>query len=239
VRRASVLAGLVLALAAAAPPARGQNLEDFDYENLAFRGVGFELGYLWANKVEATPTYGIRMDLGYLGPGLRVTPSLTYWTSRMKVGEVASLEDRLESLVASRQPPGSPAPVVELDPIDWSDLALALDAHAVWRIKLRPASDLGVPEGQYDLLTFAGAGAAVHFLNGDGASINNTFVEDLLDSVGAGFDLHAGAEYVVSSNLRVYTMGRIELLQDIYYANLRGGIQIQFGPDAEGEVSPR
>jgi hypothetical protein len=230
---------VVLVLLAVAAPARGQQLEDFDYENLAFRGLGFELGYLWANKVEATPTYGIRMDLGYLGPGLRVTPSLTYWTSRMKQGEVTSLEDRLASLVASRQPPGSPFPVIELDPIDWSDLALALDAHAVWRINLRPAPDLGVPDGSYDLLTFAGAGAAVHFMNGDGAAINDTFIEDLLDSVGAGFDLHAGAEYLVSSSIRVYGMGRLELLQDIYYATLRGGVQIHLGPIEEGEERPR
>jgi hypothetical protein len=231
----------LLVLLAAAAPAGGQQLEDYDYENLVFRGVGFEVGYLWANKVEPTPTYGVRMDLGYLGPGLRVTPSLTYWTSRMKQGEVTSLEDRLASLVARQQPPGSPFPAIELDPIDWSDLALALDAHAVWRINLRAraAEAPGEPVLGYDLLTFAGAGASVHFMNGDGAAINDTFVEDLLDSVGAGFDLHAGAEYLVSSNLRIYGMGRLELLQDIYYATLRGGVQIHLGPAAEGEERVR
>ena len=234
-RRSTVLA--ILMTVAAAAPARGQDLADFDYENLSFRGVGFELGYLWANKVESAPTFGIRTDLGYLGPGLRVTPSLTYWTSRMKQSEVTILEDRLASLVARQQPPGSPFPVVELDPIDWSDVALALDAHAVWRIDLRAVPD--EPAVRYDLLTFAGAGAAVHFMNGDGEAINNTFIEDLLDSVGAGFDVHAGAEYLISSNLRVYAMGRMELLQDIYYATLRGGVQIQLGDTEAGERGPR
>jgi hypothetical protein len=162
------------------------------------------------------------MDLGYLGPGLRVTPSITYWSSRMKASEVRSLEDRLAALVASQQPPGSPPPVVELGPIDWSDIALALDGHVVWRTS-------------YDVLTFAGAGAAVHFMNGDGEAIANTFIEDLLDTIGAGFDIHAGAEYPLADDLRVYAMGRLELLQDIWYAGIRGGVQIQFGPDAEGE----
>ena len=155
----------------------------------------------------------------------------------MKPSEVTSLEDRLASLVASQQPPGSPFPLVELDPIDWSDVALALDAHMVWRINL--TSDLTGPSNDYDLLTFAGAGAALHFLNGDGPAIDDTFVEDLLDSVGPGFDVHAGAEYVLTPNLRVYTMGRFEWLQDIYYATVRGGVQIQLGPPAAGEEGPR
>ena len=214
------------ALLAGAPAVGAQELADFDYENLSFRGAGIEWGYLWANKVESTPTYGLRMDLGYLGPGLRITPSLTYWSSRMKAGEVRSLEERLAALVASQQPAGSPAPVVELEPIDWSDLALALDGHVVWRTP-------------YDFLTFAGAGASVHFLSGDGPAIDNTFVEDLLDSVGAGFDLHAGAEYQVEPNIRVYGMGRLEMLQDIQYFAIRFGAQFQFGPDAAGETSPR
>jgi hypothetical protein len=224
-RRSTMLAALVLLSVAA--PARGQELADFDYENLSFRGVGIEWGYLWANKVEPTPTYGVRMDLGYLGPGLRITPSLTYWTSRMKRSEVTSLEDRLASLVASQQPPGSPAPVVDLEPIDWSDLALALDAHVVWRTPYVNA------------WTFAGAGAAVHFMDGSGPAINNTFIEDLLDSVGAGFDLHAGAEYAVQSNIRVYGMGRLELLQDVQFIAIRFGAQLQLGPGGGEEESPR
>jgi hypothetical protein len=222
VRAGKTLAALALAWAAAAAPLGAQELADFDYENLAFRGFGLEVGRLWADKVETAPTYGVRLDLGYLGPGLRITPSLTYWSSRMKASEVANLEDRLESLVAREQPVGSPYPSVTLGPIDRTDLALALDAHVVWRTP-------------YDVLTFAGGGAAVHFLNGDGSSINGTFVEDLLDSVGAGFDVHAGAEYALHPKARLYAMGRLELLQDIHYAAVRAGVQIHLGPSAPGE----
>src|SRR5688572_24540262 len=182
-RRVRVACILALAAVLPAAPVRAQDLADFDYENLAFRGIGFEFGYLWPDKVAPTPSYGLRMDLGYLGPGLRITPSMTFWSSEMKRVEVARLEDRLEILIA-RQQPGSPPPVVTLDPIDWSDLALALDAAVVWQVP-------------YGFLTFAGAGAAVHFLNGSGEAIAGTFIEDLLDSVSAGLGLHAGVEYPV------------------------------------------
>lgn len=208
-----------------ATSASAQELADFDYENLEFRGVGLEVGYLWPDKVEPTASYGVRMDLGYLGPGLRVTPSLTYWSSRMTAAEVGGLETRLDSLIARTQP-GVPAAPVSLGTIEWSDLALALDAHVVWRVP-------------YGFLTFAGAGASVHFLNGAGDAIADTFVEDLLDSVSAGFGLQAGIEFPVASNLRFYSTGRLELLEDLRYAALRGGLQLHFGGAVPGEESPR
>ena len=202
-------------------PGSAQELADFDYENLAFRGFGLEFGYLWPDKVEPAPTYGLRMDLGYLGPGLRVAPALTYWSSRMKAAEVGELEDRLERLIA-RQQPGTPAPPVSLGPIDWSDLALALDAHVVWRVP-------------YGFLTFAGAGASVHFLNGAGEAIAGTFVEDLLDTISAGFGLQAGVEYPLRRHVRLYATGRLELLEDLRYGSVRGGVQIHFGSIVPGE----
>lgn len=217
--------GLAAALVVARAPARAQDLADFDYENLSFRGVGVEVGRIWADKVVDAPTLGVRADLGYLGPGVRITPSVTWWSSHMRAKQVGSLEDRLEGLIAQQQP-GSPPPTVRLGQIDWSDLALDLDAHMVWRTP-------------YDVLTFAGGGASVHVLNGSGNAIAGTFVEDLLDSVSAGLDVHGGVEYVASRRLRVYTAGRLELLQDIKYAALRLGLQLQLGPAAVGEETPR
>lgn len=216
---------VVLALLTAAPLA-AQDLADFDYTNLSFRGIGVEAGRIWADKVVSAPSFGVRADLGYLGPGVRIVPSLTYWSSHLKRNEVASLETRLASLVASQQPPGSPVPAVSLGRIDWSDLAVDLDAHVVWRTA-------------YDVLTFAGAGASVHFMNGSGNAIDGTFVEDLLDTVSAGLDAHAGAEYALSARLRLYAMGRLEMLQDIKYAALRGGFQLLLGAPAAGEENSR
>lgn len=217
-----VWAGL-LALGLGADALAAQELADFDYENLAFRGMGLEVGWLAPNRVEATPSYGIRLDLGYLGPGLRLTPSLTYWSSEMKRGEVQELETRLEELVDRESPPGAPPASVNLGTIGWTDLVVGLDGHMVWSV---PGN----------LLTFLGAGVAAHIQNGSGEAIQGTFVEDLLDSVTAGFNVHGGLEYPLSDQLRLYGTTRYELLGDLQYLELRMGLQFMFGPAAPGEV---
>jgi len=222
------LAALVLTASAAAlaSPARavGQGLADFDYENLSFRGFGPEWGYIWPSRVEATQTVGVRMDLGYLGPGLRIVPGLTYWKSAFKAGEIRELEDRVASLIVAQT--DEPAPTVDLGTIDWSDIALSLDGQIVWRVP-------------YGVLTFVGAGAAVHLLNGDGPAINGTFVEDLLDSVTAGFNLHTGLEYPVWPRVRVQGQARYEVMGDLQYFGVRAGVQFMLGPSAPGEERSR
>ena len=64
--------------------AQGQGLAEFDYENLAFRGFSVEGGYICPTRVEPTFSIGTRLDLGYLGPGVRIVPGITYWSSTMK-----------------------------------------------------------------------------------------------------------------------------------------------------------
>jgi hypothetical protein len=214
---------LVLASAQAPAKAEAQDLADFDYENLSFRGVGLEWGYLFPTRVESTQSVGLRMDMGYLGPGLRIVPSVTYWSSRFKRGEVQELEDQVGSLIADQTE--GPVPPVDLGVIDWSDVVLSLDAHAVWRVP-------------YGVLTFAGLGVSAHILNGDGAAITGTFVEDLLDSVTAGFNLHAGLEYPMD-RFRPYAAGRYEIQGDLQYFEIRLGGQVMFGPSAPGEERSR
>ncbi|MGD8320283.1 MAG: hypothetical protein PVJ02_07510 [Gemmatimonadota bacterium] len=217
---------MAVALAAWVAPAAlsAQDLADFDYEHLSFRGIGPEIGYIWPSRVEPTQTVGVRMDLGYLGPGLRIVPSITYWKSAFKQSEIRKLEDRVSSLIVGQT--GGPPPTVDLGEIDWSDVALSVDAHVVWRVP-------------YDVLTFAGLGVSAHLLNGNGSSINGTFVEDLLDSVTAGFNLHAGAEYLLASNLRIYGEGRYEVLGDLQYPGIRIGLQLFTGQAAPGEEAGR
>jgi len=179
-------------------PAAAQELADFDYENLSFRGFALEAGHLWGRRIEDTNTLGLRFDLGYLGPGVRVVPHFTYWSSELKRGEVARLETSVERLIENQT--GEPADV-SLGTVDWSDRMLGLDAQAVWAV---PGN----------LLTFAGVGAAVHFLNGDGAAISGTFVEDLLDSAKAGFNVHVGLE-IPWERFRMYGVGRFDVLEDL------------------------
>ena len=87
----------------------------------------------------------------------------------------------------------------------------------------------------YGSLTFAGAGASVHFLNSAGDAIVDTFVEDLLDSVSVGFGLPAGIEVPLASSFRLYGARRLELLEDLRYAALRSGLQFHLGGVVPGE----
>ena len=214
----------VAAVALLAPFLSGQELADFDYENLSFRGLAPEWGYMWPTRVEGTQSVGVRMDLGYLGPGLRIVPSVTYWKSTFKAAEVRELEERVESLITSQT--DGPPPTVDLGVIDWSDVSLVVDAQVVWRVP-------------YGVLTFLGIGAGTHLLNGSGAAIDGTFVEDLLDSITTGFNIHAGLEYPLADRFRLYGQARYEALGDLQYSSLRFGGQFMFGTPAPGEERTR
>ncbi len=216
---AAILA-LVLIGMARGQAADGQDVADFDYENLSFRGLAPEWGYLWPDRVEETQSYGVRIDLGYIGPGLRITPSVMYWSSRLEDSEVSEFEDRVAELVADQT--GDPAPDLDLGTIGYKDVAIGLDAHVVWEVP-------------FDLLTFGGLGGTLHFVNGDGAAINGTFVEDLLDSIEPGFNLHLGAEYPITDRMRLYAAGRYEVMPDLQYLQVRVGWQFMFAPNAPGE----
>ena len=197
----------------------GQDIADIDYENLSFRGFGFDWGYMYPDKVEPTPTYSLRLDLGYAGPGLRIVPSVSYWKSPLEAAEIAEFTTRLEALVEDQI--GQPT-TLDLGTIEYSDIALGIDGHVVWELPL-------------DLLTFGGLGVTVHILDGDGAVIDGTFIEDSLDSVTAGFNLHLGAEYPVTNTFRLYTVGRYEVMPDLRHFRMQVGWQIMTGPNEPGE----
>lgn len=197
-----------------------QDIADIDYEHLAFRGIGFDVGYLWPTKVEPTESYALRFDFGYAGPGLRIVPSITYWKSPFEAREIQEFADRIATLVADQT--GGPPPVLDFGTIQYRDIAIGIDGHVMWELPL-------------DLLTYGGLGLAAHFLNGSGVAIDGTFVEDLLDSIEPGFNLHFGMEYPVTNGSRLYTVARYEVMSDLQYFNVRVGWQVMTGPNAPGE----
>lgn len=226
--RTGALAALVAALVAVLAwggggPLAAQGLANYDYDQLSFRGVGFDVGYLFPDRIENTPQYSIRIDLGYLGPGVRILPRVGYFSSTMTGAEVSVLEERVADLVFA-QNPTSPRPDVDLGTVDWSALTVGLDGQFVWR----------VPPG---FLTYAGVGFAAHFQNGSGTAIDDTFVEDLLDSFVAGANVHAGVEVPVSPLVRIYGDVRYEVAGDLRFPALRAGLQFMTGPSAPGEVN--
>ena len=110
----------------------------------------------------------------------------------------------------------------DLGVIEWTDYQVGLDAHVVWAL---PAN----------LLTYAGLGVSAHVLNGSGEAIEGTFIEDLLDSVSAGFNLHLGGEYPVTDRFRLHGEGRYEVLEDMQYFQIRLGGSVLWGSLVPGE----
>lgn len=224
VRWVGVACAAVALVAGSAAPAATQGLADYDYDQLTFRGLGAWVGGAWPTRVESTTTFGLRADLGYAGPGLRIAPHIGYWSSTMERGEVADLENRVEELLLQQDPPV--AAEVDLGAIDWSDLVIGLDAHFVWAVP-------------YDVLTYAGAGLAAHVTNGSGPGIDGTFVEDLIDSFAAGINVHGGVEYLATDRLRVFAEARYELQADLRYPELRAGMTFYLSEPAAGEERGR
>jgi hypothetical protein len=200
---------LTLGLGPGATPAHGQTLADYDYVHLEFRGVGLDLGHLWADKVRNTQLYSVRVDLGYLGPGVRIIPSISYWRSEFTREQLDILADRIG------QTAGVDLRGEDLGTIQWSDLSISLDGHFVWNTPFR-------------VLTFVGAGFGLHALNGQGEAIRATFVEDLLDSIAASLAPIGGFEFEVMPRLRVYSEGRYTIMNAIQYFSARGGVQFMF-----------
>jgi opacity protein-like surface antigen len=198
------LSVLLLWLAATAGAASAQNIADYDYANLTFRGIGFDYGYIWPTKVQSTSTYSLRVDLGYLGPGVRIAPSISYWSSHFERGELERLANRLNAI------PGVVIDADDLGSISWRDVSLSVDAQLVWTIPFRA-------------FTYIGAGAGLHVLNGNGPAFENTFVEDLLDSTSGAVAGMIGLEFQPIPNIRLYGEGRYTLMSDVRYPGFRVG----------------
>jgi hypothetical protein len=199
-----------------------QELADYDYANLTFRGIGFDYGYIWPTKVEPTSLYSVRLDLGFLGPAVRIAPSLSYWSSQLRTTQLDQFADRL-----NRLPPLQEQDVLitaqDLGTIHWSDLALSIDAHVVWTAPL-------------EVITFVGTGVSLHALNGRGDVIDDTFIEDLLDSTTAGIAVMAGAEAQVLPRLRIYGEARYTLVSDVRYPGIRFGASLMLPPREESVI---
>jgi hypothetical protein len=202
------IATFLLALAGApGAPAAAQTLADYDYENLAFRGLGFEIGWVLPTELERTISYGLHADMGFVGPNVRIVPSMRYWTSNLQQAQLDRLSEQIVQ-ICERQAASCPA--LNLGEVERTDLELSTEAHYIIPI----ASALSL---------YAGGGLSLHLLNGRGELIDDTFVEDLLDTVAPGFNLIAGTD-VPLGKIRLYGEARGVLTSDIQYANLSLGI---------------
>lgn len=210
--RFTAIAALLMAPAAI----EAQGLADYDYENLAFRGLGADIGRIWPNKVDATTAYSLRFDLGFLGPAVRIVPSISYWNSTLKRSELERLAEQLEEIPVLAEQDVTIG-VDDLGTIEWSNVGLHMDAQAVWT-------------APYNIFTYIGAGFGLHIMNGKGGAIDDTFIEDLLDGTPAGVALMGGIEYEIAQRFRVYGEGRYTLQGDVRYPGVRIGAAVMFPP---------
>lgn len=208
------VAGVLAALSwLPANRATAQDLADYDYENLSFSGVGLSVGAVYPNKLERTVSYNVRVDMGFLGPRFRLVPHVSYWRSDFSRDELSDLELRLRDLIRRNQP--GPAPEVDLGAVAWSDLAIAADGEYVALLGTHVES-------------FAGTGVAIHVMRGSGDAIRDTFVEDLLNRLTPGLNVHAGLAGLFAG-LRVSLEARWEIMDDLSYFDFRAGLAYAFG----------
>lgn len=208
IRTPFVAASAVCALACClAAPAAAQALEDYDYANLELRAVGGAVGGAFPSRAESRPTFAIVADFGFLGPHVRIAPSIAYWGSRLQQREVDRLADQIRD-ICDRS--GGSCPLLDLGEVRLSDLSLNADAHFVPRVNAQ-------------LEPYAGAGIGLHFLNGSGELIDGTFVEDFLDTLSPGLNLVLGLGSRLLAPVAFFGEARYVLTPDVRYGSVSVG----------------
>ena len=193
---------------AAAQPAAGQNLEEYDYANLGVRAIGAEVLYVKASQNEGTFGLGAKLDLGFLGPGVRVVPRFGFWTADVEGADVEELERQLEEV--SELEPGS----INLGAIERSAYVVGADLQYIAEIsRVSP---------------YIGAGLDIYALNDDGNAIRNTFLDDLV--ITAGVSAVGGVQVAVSPDWSVFGEFRATAVSDASSLGGAFGVYYTFGP---------
>jgi hypothetical protein len=189
-RAIAIVTGLLLVSASGA--ARGQALEDYDYTNLGFKAFGVEATWVDPSQNESTVGVGIRIDLGFLGPYIRIVPRAAWWNAKVTDASVRELEQQLEEV--SDLPPGS----IRLGTLERTSWILGADAQ--WTL--------------HDAVfaPYLGVGLELYFLDNDGDAIKDTFLDNMV--ITAGISGLIGAELNITSHWRVYSELRGTLVTD-------------------------
>jgi len=186
----TIVTGLLVV--AASSPVRGQALEDYDYTNLGFRAFGAEATWVNSSQNESTVGVGIRVDLGFLGPYIRIVPRAAWWNARVTDSAVRELEQQLEEV--SDLPPGS----INLGTLERTSWILGADAQ--WTLQ------------DAVFAPYLGVGLELYFLDNDGDAIKDTFLDNMV--ITAGITGLVGAELNIASQWRVYSELRGTLVTD-------------------------
>ena len=197
---------LVVGTLVGAGDAAAQNLEDYDYENLGLRALGVDV--VWANAKDAKGAvgFGVRADLGFLGPYVRVVPRFAFWKADIEDESVARFERNLEALC---NPPGC-----------------SIDLGEMRRDYYIVGFDLQWTLANRTLAPYLGAGADLYILNDSGPAIKGTFLDDVV--VTAGLSGVAGLQFDTGKHLRMYADVRGTLVTSASNVAVYAGIAYRF-----------
>ena len=201
------LLAIMLTAGLATPMAAQRPLDRFSYDNLGFHGFWPEIGIVTSDRLEGTVSYGARVDLGQFAPRLRMLLGVSYFRSDFKSEDIAEFEAALENVVTDPTQDFS----IDLGDVRWSDLAIELDLQYI----LTPLTSRYLP--------YLGVGAGMHLRNGSGDAIDDTFVEDALDMLGAGISATAGLDVKVGGSFMLNVGGRAVFGSDLQTMSLTVG----------------
>ncbi len=181
-------------------------LEQFSYEGLGFSGIGFDIGPVGSDRLTTEVSGGVRVDYGMIAPRVRVMFGANYFKGQLNQEEIVEFETQLLQNV--QDPTGDAT--VDVGEITWSNIEATLDLQYVF------------PSGPR-FLTYIGLGIGAHVRNGSGTAIDNTFVDDALDTIAASADLTLGIEFALSDNVNFTTDIRGTLSSELIMASARAG----------------
>ncbi len=202
-------------------PLKGQELADYDYENLGLRGLSFQYGNVLFKTHEETEVYSVKLDLGFLGPGVRMSTRASYWSSSMLSEELGGFQSSLNQMILT-QGGVLPGNGLQVGSIKREDISLGLEADYVWRIPMK-------------MLFSAGVGASGHLVNGTTEIPDDSFLNGLLDSFTVGFNVHGGLEYLVTDRIRLYGDSRLGIAGNVRFFQFGGGLTFLWGNLLSGE----
>ncbi len=206
--RTGVMAALTIAaLGMMAGSAEAQGLEEYDYTNLGLRGIG--IGAFYVDPSQNDGTLGIegKLDIGFLGPNIRIVPRFGYWKADVQSSQVTELEAQLEEV--SGLMPGT----INLGDIERSAYILGTDFQ--WTVTAAMVAP------------YIGIGLDVYILNDDGEAIRDTFLDDLI--VTAGVSGVLGAQVALSRRVNVYGEFRGTAITDASNVAIAFGLFLMTG----------
>ncbi len=181
-------------------------LEQFSYEGLKFSGIGFEFGGVISDRLTREPTGAVRIDFGRIAPNVRVLVGAAYFKGEFNATEINEFAMGIGRVVNPAM-----SSLINIGTITWSNIEADLDLQYLLEAGRRVTNYIGV-------------GFAAHIRNGTGVVIDNTFVEDALDTIDAGLNLSVGTSIELVSAIHLTLDLRGGLTSELRTATARAGL---------------